>query len=418
MRINKACGGYEPELFMKPFGFKGSKLSGVWQTAVLLEADGEVGVGLGVQSVLWSDPAVFLTFGEDRSNELMFAVTKYALTLVNGMELDAPSDIVKAVFAPCLGYAKSITGMDVTETFVLNALVPLDHAAWVLWARVNGVKRFDGVFDGGQRADTLSSIPLITYATSADEVRRLADAGTALFKIKIGSDPDGDGDFRKMLEWDIGRAAEIHSLLCDISCPYTDCGHPVYYFDANGRYPDKALLLELLDALGERGILERTVLFEEPFAAENKLYVGDLPVCVAADESAHSMADVKERIGLGYKAITLKPIAKTASVSIEMARYALERGVACFCADLTVNPVMVEWNKHFAAVIPPIKGMKTGVFETNGAQNYRNWDKMLGYMPCAPKESGAIITIDDEFYNDDGIFEIPEHYLKLAKSGE
>jgi len=416
MRISNVRGAYEPELFLKPFGFKGSKLSGVWQTACLLESEGEIGIGLGVQSVLWSDPAVFLAFGEDKSNELMFAVTRYALTLTLDMELEAPNGIIDAVFEKCLEYARKITGMDVTETFVLNALVPLDHAAWVLWARLKGIKRFDCIFDCGHRASTLSSIPLITYATSADEIRRLSDEGTALFKIKIGSDPDGDGDYRKMLEWDIRRAEEIHGLLSEVDCSYTDCGHPVYYFDANGRYPNKALLCELLDALDSRGILARTVLFEEPFAAENKLYVGDLPVCVAADESAHSLADVKERIELGYKAITLKPIAKTASVSMEMAKYAIERGVQCFCADLTVNPVMVEWNKHFAACLPPIKGMKTGVFETNGAQNYRNWDRMLGYMPGTPKNSGTIITLDNDFYNDDGIFAIPEHYLKLAKS--
>ncbi len=418
MRINNACGAYESELFVKPFGFKGNSLSGVWQTAVLLEADGEKGVGLGVQSVLWSDPAVFLAYGENKSNELMFAVTKYALTNIKGAEFDRPEEIVGKVFEPCLEYAKKVCGMNVTETFVLNALVPVDHAAWVLWARANGVDRFDKLFDGGYRADRMSCIPLITYSTSADEIKRLADEGTALFKIKIGSDPEGDGDPRKMLDWDIARAAEIHRLLCDIECEHTDCGHPVYYFDANGRYPDKALLCELLDALDREGILERTVLFEEPFAAENKLYVGDLPVCIAADESAHSLADVKERIELGYKAITLKPIAKTASVSMAMAKYAIERGVQCFCADLTVNPVMVEWNKNFAARIPPVKGMRIGVFETNGAQNYRNWEAMSGYMPKIMKNSGAIIDLNSEFYSDDGIFKIPEHYLELAKSGE
>ena len=109
--------------------------------------------------------------------------------------------------------------------------------------------------------------------------------------------------------------------------------------------------------------------------------VGDIPICFAADESAHSLADVKRRIELGYKAITLKPIAKTPSVTIEMANAAYSAGVQCFCADLTVNPLMVEWNKNFAARLRPLHGMKIGVVESNGAQNYVNWEKMKGYVP-------------------------------------
>ncbi|MFR1358695.1 MAG: hypothetical protein ACLSBB_15915 [Ruthenibacterium lactatiformans] len=41
-----------------PFGFKGGTLSELWQTAVRLTLDsGASGMGVGVQSVLWSDPS-------------------------------------------------------------------------------------------------------------------------------------------------------------------------------------------------------------------------------------------------------------------------------------------------------------------------------------------------------------------------
>ena len=46
---------------------------------------------------------------------------------------------------------------------------------------------------------------------------------------------------------------------------------------------------------------------EEPFPEEYKEDVSDIPVCLAADESAHSDKDVAERIKLGYKAVTEAP---------------------------------------------------------------------------------------------------------------
>jgi len=44
---------------------------------------------------------------------------------------------------------------------------------------------------------------------------------------------------------------------------------------------------------------------------------------------------------MGYGAITLKPIAKTMSMSLKIAQLAYERSIPCFCADLTVNPILV-----------------------------------------------------------------------------
>ena len=140
MKITNAYCAYEPEKFKHAFGFKGSTLSGVWQTVVALKSGDEVGVGLGIQSVLWSDSSVFAEFGEQRGNELMFAVTEYAVKAIAGKDFDKVPDIVHSVFDDCYAYAKKIVGRDdVTETFVLNALVPLDMAAWQLYARLEGL---------------------------------------------------------------------------------------------------------------------------------------------------------------------------------------------------------------------------------------------------------------------------------------
>lgn len=418
MKITNAYCAYEPELFKNAFGFKGNKLSGVWQTVVSLESGELSGIGLGVQSVLWSDSSVFVAYGEDKSNELMFRVTQYAAKKIEGQEFESPSQLLHEIFEECYAYAEQICEMKVTETFVLNALVPLDFAAQMLWARAAGIRDFDDLFAGFGHMDKLANIPLITYGTPVSDVVRMAEEGVCIFKIKLGADPEGDGDLDKMLAWDQKRALEIHQELKNITTPYTESGKVVYYFDANGRYDSKDRLEKLVEFFREHEILDQIVLFEEPFPQEMEIYVGDLPICFAADESAHSLQDVKKRIALGYKAITLKPIAKTLSVTIDMANCANENGVQCFCADLTVNPVMVEWNKNFAARLRPLKGMKIGVVESNGAQNYINWEQMKGYMPSGGAgafRNETMYTLDEEFYEGRDIFETPKHYMELIR---
>ena len=414
MRISAAYTAYENEPLKTAFGFKGNALTYLTQSVVYL-GDGEnYGLGVGVQSVLWSDGRIFSEFGEDRGNELMYSVTRYAAELLCNKEFSTPSEAIFSLIPDCLEYVNRITGTSVKQTFVLNSLVPVDLALWMLYAKTKGIDRFDGIYSGETRNTLLANIPLITYHTDISEVVRLAKNGTCIFKIKIGSDPERDGDPDKMLQWDKARAKEIHEALRDVKTPYTESGRPVYYFDANGRYDTKERLLEFIDFLRKEQILENTVLFEEPFAEENKIYVGDIPCTFAADESAHSIEDVKERIELGYKAITLKPIAKTLSVTMKMAEYAEKMGVQCFCADLTVNPLMLEWNKNVAARLSPLRGMKIGVVESNGAQNYVNWDEMCRYAGKRD-DKGSFYELTDNFFSSSDIFETRDHYLKLIK---
>jgi hypothetical protein len=122
-----------------------------------------------------------------------------------------------------------------------------------------------------------------------------------------------------------------------------------------------------------------------------------------ADESAHTAQDVIDRINLGYRAIALKPAAKTLSMSFQMVRAAFERRTPCFCADLTVNPALVDWNKMFAAHLAPLPGLSKMILETNGFQNYRNWKAMVERHPIP--DADWIWPIDGEFHLSDRFYE-------------
>jgi hypothetical protein len=59
-----------------------------------------------------------------------------------------------------------------------------------------------------------------------------------------------------------------------------------------------------------------------------------------------------------------------------------------------------------AARLAPFPGLGLGLLETNGHQNYRNWEKMRDYYPCK-NESWATTK--------QRVFELGEDYY--AKSG-
>jgi L-alanine-DL-glutamate epimerase-like enolase superfamily enzyme len=223
-----------------------------------------------------------------------------------------------------------------------------------------------------------------------------------------------------MLEKDKARLSEIHAAIASLETPYTRDGRLPYYFDANGRYQSKDTLRRLLDHAGRIGAFDRIALVEEPFPEGLEVEVGDLGVRVAADESAHTDRDAGRRIDLGYGAIALKPIAKTLSMTLRIARLAHERGVPCFCADLTVNPILVDWNKVFAARLAPLPGLSLGLVETNGHQNYRDWEAMRRFHPCfggpwTLPERG-VFRLDDDFYaRSGGIFLPSPHYEAMLR---
>ena len=102
-------------------------------------------------------------------------------------------------------------------------------------------------------------------------------------------------------------------------------------------------------------------------------------------------------------------------MTLKIARVAHEAGVPCFCADLTVNPILVEWNKAVAARLAPFPGLGLGLLETNGHQNYRDWERMRGYHPCpeAPwaTATDGVFRLDEDFYRRSAcLFEPSAHY--------
>ena len=414
MRIESTQSNFVREPLLAPFGFKGGYLSELWQVIARLSTKDHTGLGLGIQSVLWSDAQVFTSTSQAGGNAYMFAMTDYALKLAKGMEFSDPFTLLQELYPKVYAYGKEITANpNLRKTFALNSLVPVDNAAWQLYAREQGQDNFLELVPEVHRAalqgrqQKLCSIPLVTYGMTIDDVKKLVNDGYFFLKVKIGSDPDKDGSREKMLEWDKNRLLEIHNAVKDMTTPYTESGHIPYYLDANGRYDSKERLAELLDFADKIGALERIAIVEEPFPEEYKVDVSDLPARIAADESAHSYEDAIERIDLGYKAIALKPIAKTMSMSILILTEAHKRGIPCFCADLTVNPWMVDFNKNIAARIDPLPGMKIGVLESNGSQNYTNWDIMRSYHPMFGKASfidpvRGIYEVGEDFYQTSG----------------
>lgn len=416
---------FEREPLLSPFGFKGGYLSELWQAVSYIKSDkGYNAIGLGTQSVLWSDQNVFSSSSESGGNAFMYTLTERALQLLKGVSFNSPMDIIDPLYDEIYKYGKGVTSNpDLRKTFALNALVSVDNALWLLYAKEKGITTFDDLIPEeykstfSEKHKKLAAIPLISYNVTPEELRREVEAGYFFMKIKIGQ----SGSQQEMLEKDKKRLFEIHSVLNDIETPYTSNGKLPYYFDANGRYETKEHLYSFLSYAEEIGAFDQIVVIEEPFPEELKIDVSDIPVRLAADESAHTDQDTIERIEMGYKAVALKPIAKTLSMTMKIAKVAKEMNIPCFCADLTVNPILVEWNKNVAARLQSFPGLENlGLVESNGHQNYLNWDKM---QKLYPKHDASWVKVNQGFYNTEkeyfdtggGIFDPIPHYEAMFK---
>ncbi len=109
------------------------------------------------------------------------------------------------------------------------------------------------------------------------------------------------------------------------------------------------------------------------------------------------------RFNQRYGALALKGIAKTLSLSMKLAKLAADKNIPCLCADLTVNPILIDWHKNLAVRIAPFPGLNRGIMETNGDLNYSNWQNMLSYHP----RKGAPWTIVKN-----GAFTLEENFFK------
>jgi len=401
---------YEREPLIRPFGFKGGYMTEIWQTMAFMRSRGGIGkVGLSTQSVLWSDADVFTSHSEHDGNALMYALTERALQIAKGRSFNTPVDLLDDMLDEIYDYGKTLTGNPrLRKTFALNALVSVDFSAWLLYAQTHGIENFDDMIPCAYKPSLshhhtqVASIPAVAYNIPISEIKDAADQGFFFMKIKMGQ----PGSQEDMLAKDKARLSAIHEAIGHVRTQYTQSGKLPYYFDINGRYQKKETLMKLLDHAETIGALDQIAMIEEPFPEEADINVQGLGVRFAADESAHTDKDVLKRIQMGYSAIALKAIAKTLSMTMKMAQTAHEQGVPCFCADLTGNPILVEWNKAVAARLAPFPDLGLGLLETNGHQNYKNWETMVGYHPYTGASWTRMV---------DGVFNLEREYFQ--KSG-
>ena len=421
--IAKTSCRFEREPMARPFGFKGGWLTELWfVSAYVRSTSGLHGIGLGTQSSLWSDAKVFSENSECGGNAIMFAMTQYALRLLVGRTFTSPIELNDWLWPQVWDYGRKVAANpDLRATYALNALVAVDNAVWILFAKENGLKSFDEMIPDecrpalSCRHAKCASIPLFSYKVPVGEIRAAADAGYFFMKIKIGQ----PGTQEEMLAKDRARISEIHSVLKDCRTPHTRNGRLLYYLDANGRYEKKETFLRFVDHLREIGAYDQVAIVEEPFDEHADIDVNDIPLRLAADESAHTVKDALARIGMGYRAMALKPIAKTMSMSMKIAQAAYEKGVPCFCADLTVCPVMVEWNKSVAARLPAFPGLgDLGLVESNGPMSLLNWETLRNDL-AYPKarwtrtEKGVFECDADYYAKSGGILEEMPRYERM-----
>ena len=361
---------------------------------------------------------------ESAGNALMFAMTEHALQLMKGISFSSPVELLDKLLPEVLNYGKKITGnADLRKTFALNALVSVDNAAWLLYAAENKMTSFDEMIPAAYkpslsyRHEKVASIPSFAVGSDPEKIKAAADEGYFIMKLKTGS----AGTQTDMLKNDMAFLSAVHKAIGHYETPYTRNGKIPYYIDPNGRYEKKETLLRFIDHIKKIGALDQIAVIEEPLGEDNNDFVGDVGVRIGADESAHTVEDAAKRIEQGYSVMIVKAIAKTLSMTMKITQLAYEKNIPCFCADLTVNPILVDWNKSVAARLNPFPDISIGLQETNGHQYYKNWDKLMSYHPMAEAawtrtKEGVYVTDRRFFEESGGIMNSSKHYADFFAS--
>lgn len=424
IQVTRTDSNFEREKLARPFGFKGGYLTELWQTATQLEsASGKTAIGLSTQSVLYADPDLFSAHSEAGGNALKYALTEQALQLVKKTTFTTPIDLIQKIMPEVIKAGQRLTGKaDLNPIFVYIALVSIDNAAWLLYAAENNFKTFDAMVPEpyrkavSARNSKIAVMYQVPYGMPPAELKAAAQKGYFVFKLKTGQ----PGTQAEMLQKDINKLTEIHTALKDFRTKQTKNGKLVYTLDPNARYEKKETFLRYLDHAKKIGAFDQILFVEEPLNEKNNEQVGDMGILVAGDESVHDEASAIRRLDQGYGALVLKGIAKTLSFSLKVAKLAQERGVPCMCADLTVNPILVDWHKNLAARLEPFPGIGMGLMETNGDMQYQNWNTLMGYNPAAQaswaQARNGVFELDKDFYSRSaGIFEPSPHYEQMFR---
>ena len=426
MYIKEAEFELQREPFAQPFAFKGASFREKWNLVVRLRSEGGSWVyGMGGLAVLWSDARVFANHGEVGGNALMMTLLERGLGLVRGRSFTSPQAMLYDIMPQVYAYGRAVTRQsDLRPTFALNALVALDNAAWMLWAQEEGIDGFDKLIPSryrplfAERHSCVEAVPAVGYSLPDREIETLVNEGAYVLKVKVGH----PGDDAEMLARDIARMDHIHQLVGNRSASRSPTGRVLYYLDANGRYPSADHLRSFIDALEQSGARERVLLFEEPFdetGVEGAGSLGEIGVPLAADESVHCVEDVYRRAEVGYGAMAVKAAGKTLSLAFDLVEAAVDSGLDCFVADNACVPLLVDWNRNIAARLPKLSGVRGGLMETNGAENYGSvWQRLLDAHPCAgaswlQPRAGAF-SLDERFFaGGGGVFSGAQPYAGL-----
>lgn len=422
IEIIHTAANFEREKLRFPFGFKGGYLTELWQAVSKLKsANGYEGIGIATQSVLYGDAELFSRSNEATGNALMYLVTSRALESLTSRSFTSPVDLLDNLFPEVFEIAKQLTGKDtLNPNFVYNALVGVDNAAWLIYAAENRLLDYYQMILApyrpalSHRNDKIGIMFQVSYDMPADQILQAAREGYFIFKIKTGY----PGSQQTMLEGDMRRLKQIHDLLQEFRTKETPNGKLVYTMDANGRYEKKETFARYLDYAKKIGALDQILFYEEPLSEDNEEYVGDLGVRIAGDESIYDVQSAKRRVAQGYQAIVLKSVAKTLSQTLKILEYAYGKNIPCSCSDLTINPILLDWHKNFAARLRPFPGLGISLMETNGASNYSNWEIMKRYHPMygaswTAQQHGKFLLDDDFYLNSGGIYQPSPHYQQL-----
>lgn len=419
IQVTGTQSNFEREPLLRPFGFKGGYLTELWQIASQMQSSSGISkIGIATQSVLYGDAELFTLHSEANGNALMYVLANKALDIVKRTAFKTPVELFEKILPEVLAEGRRITGKDdLNINFVYNALVSVDNAAWLLYAAENNLDTFETMIPGpykkalSHRNEKIAIMYQIPYGMPMQDLENAAKQGYFVFKIKTGY----PGTQSEMLKGDMDRLTLIHDTLKNLRTEHTADGRLIYTMDANARYEKKETLQKYLDHAKKIGALDRILLYEEPLNEKNEENISDLGIRVGADESAHDEASALKRFDLGYKVLVLKGIAKTLSMSVKLAKLAAERNVPCMCADLTVNPILIDWHKNLAAHLAPFPVINMGLMETNGDMNYTNWDSMVKHHPSSDaswfQRKNGVFELNKDFYDrSGGIFEQSAHY--------
>ena len=154
-----------------------------------------------------------------------------------------------------------MTGLpNLRRTFALNALVPVDNAAWLLYAEENGIRTFDEMIPAEYRSGlsykqrAVAALPSVTYALPVEDVVRATQDGYFLIKVKLGSPAATQAE---MIEKDVARFTAIHKALAGARTTQTPDGKLRYDLDPNQRFLVLARYMQVHREPGQAGQARR-----------------------------------------------------------------------------------------------------------------------------------------------------------------